>query len=390
MRIVVVGIGYVGLANAVLLSQKHEVSLYDIDENKVRLVNDNISPIKDDLIEQFFLQNKGILNASLDFDEACAKNVDYIIIATTTDYDESLGYFNTKSIVQVLDMVKERNLRTKIIIKSTVPIGFTDKMREEFGLEDLIFCPEFLREGKALYDNLNPSRIIVGDSEDRAKDVANLFFECAHKKDMPVLFMSSCEAECVKLFSNTYLAMRVSFFNELHSCALSHHLNAKNIIKGVCTDSRIGDFYNNPSFGYGGYCLPKDTKQLLSNFKDIPNNLISAIVSSNVTRKNFICDCIKHKNPKKVGIYRIVMKKDSDNFRNSIMLDIIKNLHNAGLSLCIYEPLLKKADFEGVLVEDNFSNFINSCDLIVANRLDEELCEYSHKVFSADVFLSDI
>lgn len=385
LKITVVGIGYVGISNAILLSQRHELILHDIDAARVASINGSSSPIKDDLIERFFASHKDALRATQDASEAY-QNSDAIIIAINTNYDENLSAFDTASIDGILSRVKSLNAGATVIIKSTLPIGYTQGAREKFHPLNILFCPEFLREGRALYDSLHPSRVVVGGPLDAAKGVADLFCECLESKEVPVFLMSPDEAEAVKLFSNTYLAMRVAFFNELHSYTLAKNLDAFKIIKAVSADARIGDHYNNPSFGYGGYCLPKDTKQLFANFKGIPSELMQAIIESNATRKAFIITHIKERGAKKIGIYRLVMKKDSDNFRNSAMLDLLEGLRDENLQLCIYEPLLEGDDFEGVAVERDFDAFARSCDLIVANRLDAALEDFRHKVFSADTF----
>ncbi|MDO4674681.1 nucleotide sugar dehydrogenase [Campylobacter sp.] len=385
MRIAVVGIGYVGLSSAIFLSKKHQVILYDIDEMKVASINKSIPTIKDDLIERFFLENPQSIRATSDSDEAYM-GAGCIIIAINTDYDDNLKAFNTQGIDQIIDQAYKINPKALFIIRSTVPIGYTHSLRNKFSDVSIVFCPEFLREGRALYDALNPSRIVVGGLESEARSVADLFLDCLEDK-APVFLMDFDEAECVKLFSNAYLAMRIAFFNELHSYAFVKNLNPSKIIKAICQDTRIGDHYNNPSFGYGGYCLPKDTKQLSSQLNAIPHDLIAAVINSNASRKSFIADLIKKQGAKKIGIYRLAMKKNSDNFRNSVILDILPHLQ--GETLCIYEPLLSQDEFEGVALESDFEFFAHSCDLIVANRLDESLKDFSSKVFSADLFSSD-
>ncbi|MCV3426094.1 nucleotide sugar dehydrogenase [Campylobacter lari] len=387
MKIAVVGIGYVGLSNAVLLSQNHEVFMLDIDHKKVEKINNKENVIQDDLIEEY-LKYKPLNIQAHTNQEIVYKNTDYIIIATPTNYNEDLNHFDTSSIEEVISSALKINPSATIIIKSTIPIGYTEKIKKQFNYESIIFCPEFLREGKALYDNLHPSRIIVGEKSSRGLKIAKLFQENALKKDISVYLTNPTEAESIKLFSNTYLAMRIGFFNEIDTYARKHGLDTKDIIMGVSADPRIGNYYNNPSFGYGGYCLPKDTKQLLQNFKDTPNNLIKAIVKTNETRKIFIKDTILSLKQKRIGIYRLIMKKDSDNFRNSVMLDIIKYLKNHNADMIIYEPLLNDETDE-FSIENNFEHFIESCDIIIANRIDDKIRNYKYKIFTADVFECD-
>ncbi|EAH4571872.1 nucleotide sugar dehydrogenase [Campylobacter sp. 2352 PW] len=387
MKIAVVGIGYVGLSNAVLLSQNHEVFMLDIDHKKVEKINNKENVIQDDLIEEY-LKYKPLNIQAHTNQEIVYKNTDYIIIATPTNYNEDLNHFDTSSIEEVISSALKINPSATIIIKSTIPIGYTEKIKKQFNYENIIFCPEFLREGKALYDNLHPSRIIVGEKSSKGLKIAKLFQENALKKDISVYLTNSTEAESIKLFSNTYLAMRIGFFNEIDTYARKHGLDTKDIIMGVSADPRIGNYYNNPSFGYGGYCLPKDTKQLLQNFKDTPNNLIKAIVKTNETRKIFIKDTILSLKQKRIGIYRLIMKKDSDNFRNSVMLDIIKYLKNHNADMIIYEPLLNDETDE-FSIENNFEHFIESCDIIIANRIDDKIRNYKYKIFTADVFECD-
>ncbi|MGC6408097.1 nucleotide sugar dehydrogenase [Bisgaard Taxon 45] len=387
-RITIAGAGYVGLSNAVLLAQHHNVTLLDIDQNKVDLINNKKSPITDKEIEDF-LQKKSLTLRATTAKDPALKNADFVIIATPTDYNTETGYFNTSTVETVIEQTLSINSQATIIIKSTIPVGFTEKMREKFNTQNLIFSPEFLREGKALYDNLYPSRIIVGSTSAQAKLFADMLIQCARKKDISVLFMHNTEAEAVKLFANTYLAMRVAFFNELDTYASLHHLNTKNIINGISTDPRIGTHYNNPSFGYGGYCLPKDTKQLLANYADVPQNLIEAIVKSNETRKRFITSEVLNKKPKTVGIYRLIMKSGSDNFRASAILDIIPHLKENDVEIVIYEPTLDQDVFEDYPVIHQLPEFINRSDVILANRAEPDLKQCGHKIYSRDIFGSD-
>ncbi|HDR1331063.1 TPA: nucleotide sugar dehydrogenase [Pasteurella multocida] len=382
------GAGYVGLSNAVLLAQHHNVILLDIDQNKVDLINNKKSPITDKEIEDF-LQNKSLTMMATTDKEVALKNADFVIIATPTDYNTETGYFNTSTVEAVIEQTLSINPQATIIIKSTIPVGFTEKMREKFHTKNIIFSPEFLREGKALHDNLFPSRIIVGSTSYQAKVFADMLTQCARKKDVTVLFTHNTEAEAVKLFANTYLAMRVAFFNELDTYASLHHLNTKDIINGISTDPRIGTHYNNPSFGYGGYCLPKDTKQLLANYADVPQNLIEAIVKSNETRKRFITHDVLNKKPKTVGIYRLIMKSGSDNFRASAILDIMPHLKENGVEIVIYEPTLNQQAFEDYPVINQLSEFINRSDVILANRSEPDLNQCSHKIYTRDIFGGD-
>ena len=388
MKITVAGIGYVGLSNAILLSQKYEVIAFDISQKKIAQLNNKISPIVDSEMEEYLSNKKLNLSATLDKNEAFYGS-DYVIIATPTNYDIETNFFNTKSVESLVSDIRVINPNATIVIKSTVPVGFTEKLKKQFNYEDILFSPEFLREGKALFDNLYPSRIVIGSNSKKAIKFFELLKAVTLKKDVDFLLTSSSEAEAIKLFSNTYLAMRIAFFNELDSYAEYQNLSTKEIIAGVALDPRIGNFYNNPSFGYGGYCLPKDTKQLRANYKDIPNSLINAIVEANTTRKDFIANSIIKRNPNVVGVYRLIMKTGSDNYRESSVQGVIKRIKAKGIRVIVYEPFLNEEKFNNSKVINNLEEFKKISDIILANRITDEIIDVKSKIYSRDLFNVD-
>lgn len=388
MKVAVAGTGYVGLSIACLLAQRNEVIALDVIKEKVDMINAGKSPIRDKEIEDFLANKKLDLKATLDYKEAF-EGAKFIIISTPTNYDDETKYFDTSSVEDIIEKVILMNLDTTMVIKSTIPVGYVESIKKKYGISNIMFSPEFLREGKALYDNLYPSRIIVGEKSERAIEFANLLKDGAIKENIETKYMGSTEAEAVKLFANTYLALRVSYFNELDTYAEIKGLNTKDIIEGVCLDPRIGTHYNNPSFGYGGYCLPKDTKQLLANFDDVPQNLIRAIVRSNETRKKHIADMVMKKSPKVVGIYRLTMKADSDNFRFSAIQGVISRLKEKNTKIIIYEPTLKDEEFDGCKVIKEFKKFAEKADVIIANRYEDQLFEVREKVYTRDLYSRD-
>lgn len=390
MKITVVGIGFVGLGTGLVLSRKNEVVMHDVDANKINLINSKITPVEDSLAEKMMKEENLNLRASMDKSDAY-KNTDYVIISVPTDYNPETQYFNTKIIESVIkDVIQYAPEKTTIVIKSTIPIGYVEKTKKKFGINNIVFSPEFLREGTAVYDNLNPSRIILGEDSERARIFADLLVSGADKEDIKVLFMNNTEAEAVKLFSNGYLAMRVAFFNELDNYCIVNKLNTGDIINGVGADPRIGNYYNNPSFGYSGICLPKDTKQLKANYSNIPNAIISAVVESNEIRKNLVTNEILNTESEIIGIHRLIVKNGSENFRSSAILEIIDNLISAGKEIIIYEPIVKEDNYDGIRIVNNLEEFKKVSNLIVANRYDKELEDVKDKVYTRDVFTSDV